>query len=143
MAAAPSLNRQRCARPPRRWATAQALALALLLLVTQQWGLAHWLQHRGAAAAVQGAAAGATPGHAAADPARVSATAAAADADTAADTACVTCLALAGLGALVPPQPPVWAPAQAQASAPASRAVPALRAADRTPFHARAPPALS
>lgn len=129
--------------PPaaRRRVRLQAWALALLLLVTQQWGLAHWLKHCGSAAPAAGVV-----GHAATvATAKVAAAVDAADAvaDAAADTVCATCLALAGLGALALPPLPVWTAESPLADRPAPAAAAAVLLAAGTPFQARAPPVLS
>lgn len=146
----------------RPLSSAHALVLALLLLLTQQWGLLHGLAHglsgRDMAALGAPVSASVTTGAAratsAADVADAGDAAGAPDdapaavapdalaAEGAAEAWCGTCLVLSGLGALAAPAPLVWAAAAAPAVAPGRPGPPTWRAAAATPFLARAPPAL-
>lgn len=126
----------------RPWASARMLALALLLLLAQQWGMLHGVAHglsgRGLAPATAAAAAQALP----APSAHATEADDAGHADRTTDALCGTCLVLAGLGALVAPVPLLCLAATSPAQAPPLAPAPGrgLRAA--TPFLARAPPAL-
>jgi hypothetical protein len=107
-----------------------ALALALVLLVTQQLGLQHLLSHGLH-----------TPGLAAAAPvAAHTAHGDAASADAAADGLCQACLALVVLGALTLPAGLRWAAMGLRATAPGAPRLRAVRRGAGAPYLARAPP---
>ena len=106
---------------------ALALALALLLLVTQQFGLQHLLSHGSAAASwvAAGAAADASP---------------AADGQPA-DGSCAVCVVLASIGFAVLPALLLWLAARRRGSAPPMPAHKALDTRSIANYLARAPPA--
>lgn len=117
-----------------------ALALALLLLLTQQLGLQHLLSHgltTAALAAVAGASAQIT--HPAAHPA--AGDAAATDAtDATADGRCLACLALLVLGTATLPALLRWAARVLRTAAPGAPVVRTVRRGAGAPYLARAPP---
>ena len=106
---------------------ALALALALLLLVTQQFGLQHLLSHGSAAASwvTAGAAADASP----------------ADDGQPADGSCAVCAVLASIAFAVLPALLLWQATRRRGSAPRlpARETPAARSNPH--YLARAPPA--
>lgn len=113
---------------------ALALALGLLLLLTQQVGLHHLLSHAlgapGAAAAALDGANGAAPGEADRDGGQP------------ADSLCQVCLALAALGLAALPATWRWLAPRLPAATPAPRPAPGRTARAASPYLARAPPAL-
>lgn len=109
-----------------------ALALALLLLLTQQLGLQHLLSH-GLQTAGQAAVATAT---AAADTAHGEA----ASADAAADGLCQACLALVVLGTAALPAGLRWAARVLRAAGPGAPMLRTVRRDAGAPYLARAPP---
>ena len=111
------------------------LALALLLLVTQQLGLLHLLQHgldhRAPAAPpglVAGAPASPAPAHA--------------EATEPADGLCAVCLVLASLATAALPGDAGWPLAAAHGEAPPAAPANAAATPAGVPYLARAPPAL-
>ncbi len=109
-----------------------AVALALVLLVTQQLGLQHLLSH-----GLQGGVSGAVSTHA--HPAHDDA--AATDAtDTAADGLCQACLALVVLGMAALPALLRWAAPVLRSPAPARPVARTTRRGAGAPYLARAPP---
>ena len=126
-----------------------ALALALVLLVTQQLGLQHLLAHGlqtsrlAAAAAPAIAHAAHTADAAVAAVAADAADTAAGDAaspDAAAEGLCQACLALVVLGTATLPALRRWAARLRRAVAPSAPVVRAVRRGAAAPYLARAPP---
>ena len=110
-----------------------ALALALLLLVTQQLGLQHLLSHGLQSAAI---AAVATTAHRA----HVDASTTNAATDAAADGLCQACLALVVLGTATLPALLRWATPVLRAAAPVAPVARAVRRGAAAPYLARGPP---
>jgi hypothetical protein len=108
-----------------------ALALALVLLLTQQLGLQHLLSHGLQTAALASVSAHTTDG----DPATAHTAA-----DTAADGLCQACLALVVLGTATLPALLRWAATVHRAAVPGARWVRAARRGAAAPYLARAPP---
>jgi hypothetical protein len=106
-----------------------ALALSLLLLVTQQWGTLHLLSHGLHGAAAVASASDHTP---AAEPALADA----------GDALCQLCLVLAALGAAAMPALWRWLARPPRAATPPAPPRPAAALPARAPWHARGPPAL-
>lgn len=106
-----------------------SIALALVLLVTQQLGLQHLLTHglQGAAGSV-GARAVATSHEAPAHD------------DGSADELCQACVALVVLGSATLPEQPAWALPTAVHDTPAAPAIAPLLRHAASPYLARAPP---
>ena len=122
-----------------------ALALALLLLLTQQLGLQHLLSHGlRNAALVAGVATSAYTAYTAdtADSAHTAHTAAGdtTATDVTADGLCQVCLALVVLGTAALPALLRWAARVLRAAAPAALAVRAVRRGAGAAYLARAPP---
>jgi hypothetical protein len=113
-----------------------ALALALVLLVTQQLGLPHLLSHGLQASGL--ATAASTSAHPADHAATASATST--DADSAADGLCQACLALVVLGTATLPALLRWAAVVIRAAAPEAPAWRPVRRGAGAPYLARAPP---
>lgn len=113
----------------RPLSAAIAVALSLLLLVTQQWGTLHALSH-----GLHGAATAAPAGHdaAAAEPALTDA----------GDALCQVCLVLAALGAAALPALWRWLARLPRAAALPTPPRPAAARPARAPWHARGPPVL-
>jgi NADH:ubiquinone oxidoreductase subunit 4 (subunit M) len=110
-----------------------ALALALLLLLTQQLGLQHLLSHGlSNAALVAVAATSAHTAHTAASDATAT--------DATADGLCQACLALVVLGTATLPALLRWATRVLRSAAPAAPVVRAVRRGAGAPYLARAPP---
>jgi hypothetical protein len=107
-----------------------ALALALVLLVTQQLGLQHLLSH-----GLQAAGLAADTAHATAHATTPDATP-----DAAADGLCQACLALVVLGTATLPALLRWATRVQRAVAPAAPVRRAMRRGAAAPYLARAPP---
>lgn len=114
-----------------------ALALALLLLLTQQLGLQHLLSHGLKNAALVAVAATSAPTAPTADSADTAHTAAS---DATADGLCQACLALVVLGTATLPALLRWAARVLRAAAPATLVVRAVRRGAGAPYLARAPP---
>jgi hypothetical protein len=97
-----------------------SIALALVLLVSQQLGLQHLLSH-----GLQGVGSShAAPAHD----------------EAAAEGLCQTCVATAVLGSATLPAQPCWALQTMGHGAPAAPAIASLRCSAVTPYLARAPP---
>ena len=114
----------------------RAFALALLLLLTQQFGVLHGLSHSRslpAAAAVAGAAAlpDRRPDRAATDPA---------DSESPGDGLCQVCLLLVALGAAALPALLQWLAGRQRCPRRVRPALPALQSRHSAPYLARAPP---
>ena len=107
-----------------------ALALALLLLLTQQLGLQHLLSH-----GLKNAELAAVAAHTAR-----TATGDATAADVTADGLCQACLALVVLGTATLPTLLRWAAWALRAAGPAALVVRAVRRDAGAPYLARAPP---
>jgi hypothetical protein len=111
-----------------------ALALALVLLVTQQLGLQHLLSHglQTAGLAPAASASASTGAHTTHGDA--------ASADAAADGLCQACLALVVLGTAALPALLRWAVVVQRAVAPGAPVLRAVRRSAGAPYLARAPP---
>ena len=116
-----------------------ALALALILLVTQQLGLQHLLAH-GLQTARLAAAAPATAYVAHTADAADTAAGDAASPDAAAEGLCQACLALVVLGTATLPALLRWAARMRRAVAPSGPVVRVVRRGAAAPYLARAPP---
>ena len=108
-----------------------SLTLALLLLITQQWGVLHGLSH-----GLHGAGQGVAAAQPASEPGPR-------DSSSAADALCQVCLVLATLGAATLPDDWPLPATDACGAAPVARAPCAAARPAGTPYLARAPPALS
>ena len=117
----------------------RAFALALLLLLTQQFGVLHSLSHvrllpAGVAVAGAATASNGTAAQAATEPSHAAST------ELPADGLCQVCLLLAALGAAALPALLQWRAERQRSLNPNRPALPAWRARPGAPYLARAPP---
>jgi cobalamin synthase len=118
-----------------------ALALALVLLLTQQLGLQHLLSHGLQSAGLAVASASAHTGsHTSAHTSSHPTDGDPASADPAADGLCQACLALVVLGTATLPALLRWAAVVHRAALPGAPFVRAVRRGAGAPYLARAPP---
>ena len=117
-----------------------ALALALILLLTQQLGLQHLASHGLQTAGLAAASATAHTRHTANTAFTTEDGVSATDAAAAADGLCQACLALVVLGTAALPALLRWATRVLRGVAPAAAMVRAVRRGAAAPYHARAPP---